>query len=413
MDHTGAAAAPNAKQGIYIFNGSHSNTIGGTTAADRNVISGNTEYGIWMSTPGVTGNLIQGNYIGTSATGLAAVANGFGGLIVADGAHHNTIGGTSAGARNVISGNVNAGVWLTGAGVDNNTVRGNYIGLATSGAAAVPNSFSGINILNGAENNLVIDNVISGNTSEGLRISDAGTTGNLVQGNRVGLAATGNTAIPNGFGGITIYGGATGNTIGGTTAAMRNIVSGNTTVGLAFGGAGTMGNLAYGNFIGTDASGTVSVPNGFAGVYLTSGAGANHLGGVAPGTGNLISGNVTYGVFIADAGTEGNLIRGNFIGTNLTGTAALANGYAGISIFNGAQDNVIGSSVGGRNIISGNATYGIVIADAGTNGNLIRGNPSGKMRPETVRFRTASRESPSSLARSSTKLVALLRARAI
>jgi hypothetical protein len=97
---------------------------------------------------------------------------------------------------------------------------------------------------------------------------------------------------------------------------------------------------------------------------------------VQPGAGNLISGNAAYGVWLADPGTNGNLIRGNFIGTSANGAAALANAQSGIRILNGAQSNVIGGVVG-RNIISGNGNYGIVIADAGTNSNLVRGNTIG------------------------------------
>jgi len=376
LDDSGAASAPNY-QGIFISSGANFNTIGGTTAADRNVISGNSQYGVWISGPTTTGNVTLGNYIGTSPDGLGAVQNGFGGIIVTDGAHDNTIGGTSAGARNIISGNVNAGVWLTGLGVNGNVVRGNYIGLATTGAAAVPNTFAGLNILNGAKNNLVADNVISGNATEGLRIANAGTAGNMVQGNRVGIAPASNTALGNGFAGIAIYAGATGNLVGGTTAGQRNTISGNGTVGLVFGDGGTSGNIAQGNFIGTDPSGTASIGNGFAGVYLIGGTSANYLGGVQPGTGNLISGNSGYGVFVADSGTNGNFIRGNFIGTDITGTAALPNAFSGISIFNGAANNVVGDAIGGRNVISGNANYGIIIADAGTTANLVRGNTIG------------------------------------
>jgi len=378
LDSAGTASAPNVKQGVYIFSGSYSNTVGGTTAADRNVLSGNGEYGIWISGATTTGNIVSGNYIGTSGNGLAAVPNGSGGLIITDNSKQNTIGGTLAGARNVISGNTNAGIWITGLGVDANAVRGNYIGLAASGTAAVPNTFAGLYILNGAKNNLVADNVISGNINEGMRIADPGTSGNVVQGNRVGLAATGSSAIGNGFAGVAVYAGATGNTVGGTTAAARNIISGNGTVGLVFGEFGTKNNVAYGNFIGTDAAGTASVPNGFAGAYLVGAAEDNQLGGLPPGSGNLISGNTGYGVFIGDSGTEGNLVRGNFIGTNASGTAALPNSFAGIAIFGGAQSNVIGDTAGGgRNVISGNSDAGITIAGSESDSNIIRGNTIG------------------------------------
>ncbi len=309
----GLAAVPNGFSGVIVTGNAHDNSIGGTSAGAGNVISGNAQYGIWISGANTTGNVVLGNYIGTNASGLAAVPNGSGGMIVTDSSHDNSIGGTSAGARNVISGNVDAGVWLIGAGVNQNTVSGNYIGLAATGNAAVPNTGLGlgVDIRSGPQNNLIANNVLSGNASEGLRIENAGTSGNMVQGNQVGTAPGGSSAIGNGFAGVTVIGGATGNTIGGTTAAQRNILSGNVTVGLVFSGSGTTGNIAEGNFIGTDANGTASVPNGFAGVYLTGGATTNQLGGVQAGGGNLISGNAGYGVFVANSGTSGNLIRGN------------------------------------------------------------------------------------------------------
>jgi parallel beta-helix repeat protein len=375
LDYTGNAAAPNQYSGIYIINGANNNTIGGTTAADRNVLSGNSQYGVWISGPTTTGNIVLGNYIGTTANGLAALPNAFGGIIITDSSHNNVIGGSASGAQNVISGNTNAGVWLTGAGVNANTVSDNYIGLAANGSAAVPNTFAGMYIIQGAQNNLVANNIISGNTNEGLRMSDVGTSGNMVQGNKVGTTPNGTSALANGFAGVTIYSGATNNTVGGTLPSQRNILSGNSTVGLVFSDAGTSGNIAEGNFIGTDPTGSAAVPNGFAGVYIVNGATTNQLGAGQPGLGNLISGNAGYGILVGDPGTNSNLIRGNFIGTNFGGSIALPNSYAGIRISNGAQSNVIGgSALGASNIISGNANDGIVLYDANTNKNWITQN---------------------------------------
>src|ERR1700730_2437965 len=374
LDYSGTAAAPNQYQGIYISNGANSNTIGGTTSADRNILSGNNQYGIWISSPTTTGNVVAGNYIGTRADGLGALPNALGGIIITDGSTNNTIGGTSAGSQNIISGNSSAGVWIKGAGVNQNTVRGNYIGLGATGSA-VANTFAGIRIESGAANNVVANNVISGNTSEGLRIIDAGSSGNIVQGNLVGTAPGGGSAVANGFAGVTMYNGATGNIIGGTTPSARNILSGNGTVGLAFGDSGTSGNTAQGNYIGTDVTGTAAVPNGFAGVYLTNGASANQLGGVQGGARNLISGNAGYGVFMADPGTNGNSILGNLIGTNANATAPLANAYAGIDISNGAHDNTVGGTAAGTsNLISGNTNEGVALYDSTTMRNSIRQN---------------------------------------
>src|SRR6185295_18010727 len=86
------------------------NTIGGTTTAARNIISGHASQGIAIVNTGTTGNLVQGNFIGTNVNGTAAVSNGSGvGITNAPG---NTIGGAVAGARNVISGNIGDGVGI-------------------------------------------------------------------------------------------------------------------------------------------------------------------------------------------------------------------------------------------------------------------------------------------------------------
>ncbi|MCW1925403.1 M12 family metallopeptidase [Luteolibacter arcticus] len=364
-------AAPNVKQGIQLSDGASGNTIGGTAPADRNVLSGNGEYGVWMSGSATAGNSVLGNPIGTNPAGTAAVANGSGGVIVTGGAHHQTIG--SAAAGNLISGNVSAGLWLTGAGVSDNVVRGNRFGTNFSGNAAVPNGFAGANIINGAADNLISGNVFSGNVSEGLRLAGSGTTGNLVEGNRAGTNAAGTAALPNGFVGIAVYQGATGNRIEG------NLLSGNGTVGLAFADAGTSDNLAAGNFIGTDVTGTAPLSNGFAGVYLTGGCNGNWLGD-GPGSGNLISGNAVIGVLIADPATHGNIVRNNRIGPDANGALSLSNQDDGIRIQNGAQVSMIGGSASGAaNVIAGNTARGIALFNAATAGhafsrNSIHGN---------------------------------------
>ncbi|HYY41176.1 MAG TPA: hypothetical protein VE775_00505, partial [Pyrinomonadaceae bacterium] len=102
-------AAPNGaieSQGILI-DSSLNNTIGGTTVAARNVISGNRDVGVLIERSGrvtPTGNLVQGNYIGLSANGGTAFGNGVNGVVFLTGSN-NIIGGTTAGARNIISGN--------------------------------------------------------------------------------------------------------------------------------------------------------------------------------------------------------------------------------------------------------------------------------------------------------------------
>jgi parallel beta-helix repeat protein len=370
---SGNAAAANVYQGIHISDGAHDNVIGGTSANDRNVLSGNAQYGIWISGSTTTGNTILGNHIGTNHDGTVAVPNGLGGVILTDGANHNTIGGGVNTARNVISGNMDAGIWITGEGVDANQVINNRIGTNAAGTAALPNTFVGMYVISGASENRISGNVISGNTGEGLRIAGAGTTGNLVTRNAAGVDLSRKTALPNGFAGVTIFNGATGNIIGGKNPNDGNLLSGNGTVGLAVADAGTSGNVVYGNSIGMDTAGNHAIPNGFAGVYLTNGATGNHLGD-GPGTGNLISGNGTVGVLVADPGTSGNFIRNNRIGPTSSG-GVLAAQWEGVRLSNGSRDNRVGgSTTGAANLISGNQSHGVALYDLGTNGQTISRN---------------------------------------
>ena len=218
LDSTGTNAAPNANQGILIANGASGNIIGGTNALEQNILSGNTEYGIFITDSNTTGNVILGNYIGTDASGNEAIPNESGGIILTGDTHNNIVGGSNSSARNVISGNVSAGVWVTGTNVVNNTVEGNFIGLSAGGDTALPNTFAGMYVLSSAQSNFIANNVISGNTVEGLRLADTGTAANVVQGNLIGTDAAGTSAIPNGSFGLAIYDGASSNIIGGATA---------------------------------------------------------------------------------------------------------------------------------------------------------------------------------------------------
>ena len=383
LDVTGTNAAPNAYQGIFFANGAGHNIVGGTNANARNVISGNVQYGIWMSDAVTTGNTILGNYIGTDASGSVAVPNPGGGIGMFYNSVGHVIGGANANARNIISGNGNAGIWLAGEGVSNNLVQGNFIGLNAAGTFAVPNTFAGIYVVSGANSNAILNNVISGNYSEGFRLSDPGTTGNLVQGNFIGTDATGTSAVPNGFLGLSLYSGAIGNTIGGTTVATRNVISGNVSEGLRIQGVGASGNLVEGNLIGTDLTGESALPNGFAGLTIFSGATSNIIGGTVAGARNVISGNSAYGVVVGDPGTSGNLLQGNYIGPGTDGMSAVPNND-GILFSDGTTNNLLGGmGVGAANFISGNAGRGVAISDPGTGGNFVLGNFIGTDRTGT------------------------------
>jgi hypothetical protein len=377
--NAGAAAAGNGGYGVLI--GSSNNTVGGTAAGDRNVISGNSISGIAIFGTGVAGNVIQGNYIGLDRDGLVAVPNATG-ISVSDGANNNLIGGASPGARNLIAGNRFDEISIfRDSATTGNVVQGNYIGTDLRGQLRVPNGtgFSGVAIGQAANHNSVLGNVISGNGGSGVAIFDAGTTDNVVQGNFLGTNPAGTQAVYNNFEGIRIFNGATNNTIGGTTAAARNIISGNNNRGVNLYGLGTSNNLVQGNYIGTDISGTRAIPNAFSGVDIdsdsTGGASNNTVGGTAAGAGNLISGNSIHGIGIYGGGVTGNIVQGNSIGVDVTGSVALGNASDGVTIDLAASNNLIGgTAAGARNVISGNVFDGVAIFGTGTTGNLVQNN---------------------------------------
>jgi CSLREA domain-containing protein len=206
-----------------------------------------------------------------------------------------------------------------------------------------------------------------------------GGTGNIIAGNFIGVDATGLARLANGGDGIYIINSAS-NVIGGSAPADRNVISGNTFTGVSMTDTAADGNRVLGNLIGTDASGTNPIPNGFFGAYM-NGAGHNVIGGSALGAGNVISGNAGAGVRIRMTGAVGNVVQGNFIGTDASGNAILANQADGISIGDNASETQVGgTSARERNVVSGNRLVGIVLVDSSRNtiqGNVVGADPSG------------------------------------
>lgn len=180
-------------------------------------------------------NIVRGNFIGTDVTGTASLGNASG-VLIESGATNNTIGGTVAAGRNLISGNV-IGVEITGSGTSNNSVQGNFIGTDLTGAAAL-NNLRGMLISTEASNNLIggantaARNVISSNTTEGIRLTDLGTTANRIQGNFIGTDLNGTGDLGNLATGIIILGDASGNIVGGQAAGTGNRIAFNNTGGV-------------------------------------------------------------------------------------------------------------------------------------------------------------------------------------
>ena len=366
IDAVGNTARPN-NVGIRLFN-SNNNTIGGTSAAARNVISANNFYGIDVSG---NGNVIQGNYIGTNAAGANALGNGISGLTLPGNFTNNLIGGASAGAGNVISGN-------NSFGIDNNapgtTIQGNFIGTDATGTSKVPNSNG---ITSGAVNTQIggltasARNIISGNLGAGVSFGGAGSK---LEGNYIGTDVTGTVALGNGGSGV-LAGQQT--LVGGTTPAARNVISaaGSANVELgptSFGNTGP-GATIQGNYIGTDVTGTKALgPDTFSGVLISGNN--NLIGGVVPGAGNVISGQrlgVAVGGLVSTT-VQGNSIVGNIIGMNAQATAPLPNTLGGIQLVDAALNFVGGTGAGAGNKIAFNGGPGVFVSTGISNS--IRGN---------------------------------------
>jgi Astacin (Peptidase family M12A) len=333
LDFTGSNATPNAYQGIYIAAGASRNIIGGTNALERNVLSGNAQYGVYITGSNTTGNIVLGNYIGTDFSGTNAVPNGKSGVLLGGGASGNIIGSTNPAGRNILSGNTEYGIWISN--TVNNVILGNYIGTDASGGTALGNQLGGIGLFGGTGNIIGgtvagARNVISGNTNGpyydyGVLVANPVASGNVIEGNYIGLGADGTTVVPNYYG-VYFAGGATNNTLGGTVAGAGNYVSGNISYDVSLSDPGTSGNLVEGNFVGTDSTGTNGIA-GFINVELQNGATGNSIGGVNPGAGNVITAASFLGVALYDADTTNNAIRGNSIFGNYMGIHLFGNYY--------------------------------------------------------------------------------------
>ncbi len=381
---------------------------GGQGGQPGNLISGNGQWGVMIQLTGASvgqaQSVIQGNVIGLDASHTGAVGNGQGGVFVDNVTSQplgQTIGGSVAGAGNLITGNANVGIQLVGeqAGGSgaNDVVQGNLIGLNAAGnvvdlGGGVSGNGTGILVSN-SPNDLIGGtspadrNVISGNSQSGIQLFGVLSTGDTVLGNFIGTNLPGddfpdgpNAPVPKeaapaqGVG--VLINGASGDTVGQAAPGAGNLLSGNS-VGVEIAGVKQSngqffgsGNVVAGNLIGTDASGTRAVSNLDLGVFV------NNSQGNVIGPGNVVSANGIAGVEILADGSQRNIVAGNTIGEGITGQIFSAAGKPvssngpepGIPVFTHAQLNgvvVLGAS---------NNTIGEDKRIAGSAGNTIVGN---------------------------------------
>jgi hypothetical protein len=413
----GTAAIANGGNGIWITAGSSNNEIGGTVFVDSatgaandptgnkgtvtpvfvvpplgNLVSGNAQDGIVIDT-GSQANVLNGNFVGTTANGDAALGNGGDGVQI-NGASGNALIGCQFVNNpfvyyNVVDGNGANGLHITNASTV--TVQGNFFGIGANNAIAIRNAGDGI-LVDGASSAIVVGgviplgNVAAGNGLNGIEV--AGTTAGFISFNTfAGLAAFGG-AVPNGNDGILV------SATGGNQALQTNVVSGNVNNGIEVAGNAS-GVSIEPDIVGANTVGLAALPNGNDGILIGGTAHGNTVGGytlsVIPQ--NTISGNGGYGIAIVGS-AYGNLIVDSFVGTNVLGDAVVAtpsyhgNKLGGIFIGGTSTSDLIGGVATDptqpvRNVISGNSGNGVTLA-AGTSSIGVVGNVIGLDRTTTL-----------------------------
>jgi len=176
--------------------------------------------GVYIFGANTSGNVVQRNYIGTNAAGTDALTNSVIGVLISQ-SFGNTVQG------NLISGNRFVGLEIAGGTASGNLVQGNLIGTNAGGTRAIPNGLDGITI-NNAPNNSIggttagAGNLISGNGSVGIQLFGTLTQRNVIEGNALGLDSAGRPTLPNRAGGIFVNTGLLTNQVGGTAPDQAN-----------------------------------------------------------------------------------------------------------------------------------------------------------------------------------------------
>jgi FG-GAP-like repeat len=377
--------------------------------------------GIHLTGTGATGAWIYGDFLGTDPTGTKAMPNRVG--VEIDGGASNDLIGTNgdgvndAAERNLISGNAFADIWINGQGTEDNAVAGNLIAASITGDVALDSGTSpvyyqglgylgwGVLIQGGASDNRIgtdgnsVDdvgerNLISGSASAGIVIAGSGTDGNIVAGNLIGTDLTGTRALGNAGPGVALGLGASLNWIGvnpkgGTALADEgNVISDNAFGVIIEGGTepGTNANVIAGNKIGTDITGTEALGNKDFGVWVIADFGSvasNTIGGTTAGTANVISANGLlgfqgFGVEFLYSAVSDNVVEGNLIGTDITGSRALGNAAGGVFIEDGGSGITIGGATAAAgNLIANNGGPGVTVGSSPSDlciGNQITAN---------------------------------------
>ena len=391
--------------------------VGGTSAAQRNIISGNGDSGVWIE--GGSDNTVIGNYIGVGVDGTTPVPNGTNDAsaptqygtagVFIDGGSSNVIGGVDNGDGNVISANVGDGVLIdaldaVGTNASFNRIEGNLIGTdknqqassnlgnangveirndsTSSSYGVLPNTIGATDSDDGQTDGLVKGgNVISGNRGDGIVVGGE-VSGTKIFGNEIGTDRGGTVVETNHGDGIFVTSfadqstGPSGTLIGNNLAGSGNLISGNGSDGIYVGAATDV--TIQQNLIGTDSDGANPIKNKGVGIGIYNSSNV-HIGGTQTVNsteytlGNVISGNLLDGIDIGD-GSSSVFVIGNDIGTDDGGNNPLKNGGNGVSISNSTSVMVGGTTLAATNYIGGNAGQGILIDGSNASNNHIIGN---------------------------------------
>ena len=393
----GTARMGNRGDGIELTRGASNNEIGGTDFTDPatgavnnptgtkgtvppvfvvpalgNLISGNGGNGV-LITDNSRGNVLNGNFVGTTASGNAALGNRGNGVWI-DHSGRNSLIGCKVVQNpfvyyNVLAGNGGNGLRVTSS--DKVVVQGNFFGTGANNTTPVRNRLNGILVDGTSASTQVggvipLGNVSAGNGRNGIEVT--GRVRGFVTFNTFGGLLAFKGAAPNGGDGLLIT------ATGGDNLARTNVFSGNRRNGIELAG-NARGVTIDPDIVGLSTNGGSALPNHGDGLLIGGSAHGNTIGGsrrsVIPQ--NTFSGNYGYGIVITGHAHR-NKVFGSFIGTLILGVKPLANRRGGVLIAGRAHGNTIGRTRPvPANLISGNVGTGVNLT-AGTNRNLVVGN---------------------------------------
>jgi parallel beta-helix repeat protein len=394
---TGKSAIGNGGDGIVITGRSDGNEIGGTDFIDTatgqannptgdkgkvppvfvvpplgNLISGNAQNGVLIDAHS-RGNILNGNFVGTTKDGDAALGNAGSGVRINRASDNSLIGckfiNNPFVYYNVLSGNGGNGLRITNS--NHTVVQGNFFGIGANNTATVSNRLDGIRVDGSSANTQVggvipLGNVSAGNGRNGIAVT--GTARKFITFNTFGGLLAFKGAAPNGNDGLFIT------STGGDNLARTNVFSGNAKNGIQLAGNAS-GVTIDPDIVGLTTNGGTTLPNGGDGLLINGTAHGNVIGGslhsVIPQ--DTFSGNKGYGLAITGK-AHNNLVISSFIGTKLAGLKALGNQEGGVLIGGAARRNSVGNaSMRPANLISGNTGNGVTLR-TGTRNNRVINN---------------------------------------